>query len=216
MACQIEPGNYHVRAMKKHFATLFAAATAAAMLCGLTATTSAQTETAAASQFLDQAKSASDSQLGDIAAQLTGKITKLESLLGSNAGLKDKLDSTLKSLTGGQDSAALASAFDLAKGAKLTPEQLGLAKQVGNIASAYVVQKNFAALDGAQGDVATIVSSLRSGKVKDALPSLKNVAASAKLTDTQKQLITTIADKYAPGLNKAAGALEGVKKLPGF
>ena len=78
------------------------------------------------------------------------------------------------------------------------------------------MQKNFAALDGAQGDVATIVSSLRSGKVKDALPSLKNVAASAKLTDTQKQLITTIADKYAPGLNKATGALDGLKKIPGF
>src|SRR5260221_536565 len=83
--------------------------------------------------------------------------------------------------------------------AKLTPEQLGLAKQVGNLASAYVVQKNFAALDGSQGDVANIVSSLRSGKIKSALPSLKNVAESAKLSDTQKQLITTIADKYAPG-----------------
>jgi hypothetical protein len=28
----------------------------------------------------------------------------------------------------------------------------------------YVVQKNFSSLDGAQGDVATIVNSLRSGK----------------------------------------------------
>ena len=45
------------------------------MLCGLTATTSAQTETAAASQFLDQAKSASDSQLGDIAT-CTANIAK--------------------------------------------------------------------------------------------------------------------------------------------
>ena len=107
--------------MKKHIATLSVAVTAAAILCGLTATTFAQTETTAASQFLDQAKSASDSQLGDIASQLTGKITKLESLLGSNTAIKDKLASTLKSLTGGQDSAALASAFDLAKGAKFTP-----------------------------------------------------------------------------------------------
>ena len=120
------------------------------------------------------------------------------------------------SLTGGHDSAALTSAFDLVKGAKPTPEQLGLAKQIGNLTSAYVVQKNFASLEGAQSDVANIVSSLRSGKVTAAIPSIKNVATSAHLTDGQKQLITTIADKYAPGWKKAGEAADAIKKLPGF
>ena len=78
------------------------------------------------------------------------------------------------------------------------------------------MQKNFASLEGASGDVATIVSSLRSGKIKDALTPLKNVAASAKLSDTQKHLITTIADKYVPGFSKASGAMDEMKKLPGF
>ena len=143
--------------MKKLF-TLAAIAVACAFAQKATAQTGSAT---LATNFMEQAKSASDSKLGDIAAQLTGKVTKLESLLGTNSAIKDKLDSTLKSLTGGQDSAALTSAFDLVKGAKLTPQQLDLAKQVGNLASAYAVQKNFTSLEGAQGDVATIVSGVR-------------------------------------------------------
>jgi hypothetical protein len=34
----------------------------------------------------------------------------------------------------------------------------------------YVVQENFSSLDGAQGDVATIVNSLRSGKLTSNRP----------------------------------------------
>jgi hypothetical protein len=197
--------------MKKLFVLL----TVAAVLGGANQMACAQADADATSKFLDTAKSASDPQLGSIATDLTGKAQALGSS-GISDTVKTKLDSTLKSLTGGQDSAALTSAFNLVKNAKLTPDQIGLAKQVGNLASAYVVQKNFASLEGQQGDVATIVSSLRSGKIKDALPSLKNVASSAKLTDTQKQLITSIADKYAPGLSKAAGAADALKKIPGF
>ena len=176
----------------------------------------AQADASLVSGFLNTAQSASDNQLGSIASELTGKVQSLNTATGTNSAVASKLDSTLKSLTGGADSAALTSAFKLASSAKLTPDQLGLAKQVGNLASAYVVQKNFASLDGSQGDVANIVSSLRSGKIKDAVPSLKNVASNAKLSDTQKQLITTIADKYAPGLSKASGAMDSLKKIPGF
>ncbi|HEY5345624.1 MAG TPA: hypothetical protein VIK62_04700 [Verrucomicrobiae bacterium] len=199
--------------MKKSFASLLIIAIS---LGGVANNVFAQADAGLVSGFLNTAQSASDSQLGSIASELTGKMQSLNTATGTNSTVAGKLDSTLKSLTGGEDSAALSSAFKLASSAKLTPEQLGLAKQVGNLASAYVMQKNFATLDGSQGDVATIVSSLRSGKIKDALPSLKNVASSAKLSDTQKQLIATIADKYAPGLSKASGALDSLKKLPGF
>ena len=199
--------------MKKSFANLLIIAIS---LGGVANNVFAQADAGLVSGFLNTAQSASDSQLGSIASELTGKMQSLNTATGTNSTVAGKLDSTLKSLTGGEDSAALSSAFKLASSAKLTPEQLGLAKQVGNLASAYVMQKNFATLDGSQGDVATIVSSLRSGKIKDALPSLKNVASSAKLSDTQKQLIATIADKYAPGLSKASGALDSLKKLPGF
>ena len=195
---------------------LFALATLAAA-CVFNQVTLAQTNSSSIiSGFLDQAKAASDSQLGDIATQLTGKVQKLESLPGTNSIINGRLDSMLASLTGGQDSAALNSAYDLVKGAKPTAQQLNLAKQVGNVASAYVVQKNFSSLEGSESDVATIVKSLRDGKVATAVPALKNVASSAKLTDPQKQLITTIADKYAPGWEKAKGAMDNLKKLPGF
>ena len=202
--------------MKKQFACLWFTVTASIVLGGFPSTAFAQADAGLTSQFLAQAKSASDSQLGPIASELTGEIEKFGTGLATNAVIKGKLDETLKALTGGKDSEALTSAFDLVKGAKLTPDQIGVAKQVGNLTSAYVVQKNFATLPGSQGDVANIVSSLRSGNVTAAIPPLKNVATSAKLTDPQKQIITKVADKYAPGWEKAKGAMDSIKKLPGL
>jgi len=202
--------------MKKSFANLLIAAAITTGMGGFTTTVFGQADASVTAKFVDQAKAASDSKLGDIATELTSKVQSLNTTPGVNDTLKSKLDGTLKALTGGQDSAALTSAFGLVKSSKLTPAQLDLAKQVGNLASAYVVQKNFSTLDGAQGDVANVVSSLRSGKITAALPALKNIAQNAKLTDTQKQLITTIGDKYAPGLSKANGAVDSLKKLPGF
>lgn len=201
--------------MKNHFARCLLVAAASAAFCGFAPKAGAQTASLT-TNFLDQAKSTSDSQLGAIASELTGKMQALGAAGGANTGLTDKLDGILKSLAGGQDAAGLTSAFKLASAAKLTPEQVGLAKQVGNLASAYAVQKNFTSLEGAQGDVATIVKSLRSGEVAGAIPALKNVATNAQLTDGQKTLIAKVADKYAPGWKNAGEALDAVKKLPGF
>ena len=112
------------------------------------------------------------------------------------------------------------SAYQLAKSAVLTPEQIGLAKDVGNVASAYVVQKNFASLAGAQGDVASLVNSLRQGQLTSTLMPLQNIAKNAALTATQKELVSSLADQYAPGLKKAADTLnqglDTLKKLPGL
>ena len=185
----------------------------AAAIGGLNFAASAQVDPGVVSGFLDSAKASSDSQLGSIASELTGKV---EELASSSQALKAPLESTLKSLTGGADSEGLTSAYNLVKGAKLTPEQLGLAKQVGNLTSAFVVQKNFASLEGAQGDVANIVKSLRQGNVTEAVPAIKNVTGNAHLTDGQKQLITTVGNKYVPGWEKAKGAMDGLKKLPGL
>ncbi len=165
---------------------------------------------------MDTAKAADDGQLGAIASELTGKMQDLGQSLGVNDAVKNTLDNTLKSLTGGMDSDALTHAFDLVKAASFTPEQLGLAKQVGNLASAYVMQKNFATLDGSQGDVATIVTALRQGNLTAAVAPLKNVASNTHLSDGQKNLIKTVANKYAPGLGKAKDAVDAIKKLPGF
>lgn len=198
--------------MKKLFVFL----ATVAVVCGVNQTACAQADAGLITKFLNTAKADSDGQLGGIASELTGKVQALGAAIGVNDAVKSTLDNTLKSLTGGKDVAALTSAFDLVKAAKLTPDQIGLAKQVGNLASAYVVQKNFATLEGAEGDVSTIVKSLRDGKVAAAVPALKNVAGNTHLSDGQKKLIKTVADKYAPGWEKAKGALDAIKKLPSF
>ena len=92
-----------------------------------------------------------------------------------------------------------------------------MAKDVGNLASAYVVQRNFSSLDGAQGDVATIVNSLRQGTITPALPALQSLGQNASLTPRQKDLIATLAEQYAPGLKKASDSLsKGLQSLQGL
>ena len=114
MACQICPGNYHVRIMKKYLTGLWIVAIAATALCSFNVTAFAQADAGLVSKFLDQAKSASDSQLGAIASELTGEMKSLGAAAGANDAVKSLLDGTLKSLTGGMDSDALASAFKMA------------------------------------------------------------------------------------------------------
>ncbi len=171
-------------------------------------------------KLVAQAKSATDEQLGTIASELTGKVNALETAVGANDVIKAKLVNTLQSLANGLDVPAITSAFQLAEAAKLTSDQLTVAKEVGNLASAYVVQKNFAALDGAQGDVATIVNSLRKGEVLAAIPALEKISQNTHLSDPQKELIASVVDKYAPGLKKAMGSvqqgIQTLKSLPGF
>lgn len=130
---------------------------AAAVLAGSTSTASAQ-PAAVATNFLQSASSAPDSQLGSIASELVGKSLELTAAGGTSSATQAKLDSVLKPLTGGNDSTALTSAFNLAKSVQFTPEQLGLAKQVGNLTSAYVVQKNIATNAHLTDDQETLIS----------------------------------------------------------
>ena len=167
-------------------------------------------------QFAAAAAAQTDKLLGSIGGDLAGKVKSLSQSLGVNDALKSQLDGALQSLTDGKDSTALGQVFQVAQAAtNLTPEQQQLAKEVGNLASAFVVQKNFSSLDGAQGDVAGVVNSLRQGNITAAIPPLQKVAQNAGLTPSQKELVSSLADQYAPGLKKAAGTLQqGLKSLP--
>jgi len=167
-------------------------------------------------QFAQAAAAQSDKLLGSIGGDLAGKVKSLSQSLGVNDALKSQLDGALQSLTAGKDSTALGQVFQVAQAAtNLTPQQQQLAKEVGNLASAYVVQKNFSSLDGAQGDVAGVVNALRQGNITAAVPPLQNLAQNAGLTPSQKELVSSLADQYAPGLKKAAGTLQqGLKSLP--
>ncbi len=166
------------------------------------------------SQFLSTAKTQGDSVLSSIGQDLAAKAKQLGDSCGANPSVKTNLDSTLTAITAGKDSEALNSAFQTGQGASLTPTQLQLTKEVGNLASAFVVQRNFSSLPNAQGDVATVVNSLRSGEYAAALPPLQKIMSNVSLTPAQKQLLTSVADKYAPSLKQAAGSVqEGLQKL---
>ena len=182
-------------------------------------TTTAAVKTAItdiSAQFAQAAAAQSDKLLGSIGGDLAAKVKSLSQSLGVNDTLKSQLDSALQSLTDGKDSSALGQVFQVAQAAtNLTPQQQQLAKEVGNLTSAFVVQKNFSSLDGAQGDVAGVVNALRQGNLTAAIVPLQNVSQNAGLTAAQKQLVTTLADQYAPGLKKAASTLQqGLKSLP--
>lgn len=197
--------------MKNILSTLVSAG----LLCAATQLTAAETNSPLAIKLQDQAKAGGDKQLTSITSDLTGKLQAYAVSLGNNPEIKAKLDDILKSLTGGKDTAALTSAFKLTTGAKLTPEQTNLAKQIGNLASAFTVQKNFAALEGSQSDVASVVSSLRKGELTSLMTPLQNIGKNAKLTPGQKELFGTLTDHYAPGLKKAADSIKNVK-IPGM
>ncbi|HTH47020.1 MAG TPA: hypothetical protein VMB21_05885 [Candidatus Limnocylindria bacterium] len=171
-------------------------------------------------QFTKTASASSDKVLGSLGGDLVSKFTALDQSLGMGSALKSQLTGSLQSLLAGKDSAALGTAFGLSQFAGLTATQKDLAKEAGNLATAFVVQRNFASLDGASGDVATVVNSLRKGELVTAVPAIQKISQNASLTAPQKALIGSIADKYAPGLRKTKDALQqglqGVKSLPGF
>jgi len=177
------------------------------------------------SKFLATLKTQGDSVLTSIGQDLATKAKALVDASGGNDAVKTTVNNSLTSLAAGKDSEALAPALQLtggqsasqAGGLSLTPAQTQLAKEVGNLASAFVVQRNFSSLSDAQGDVATLVNSLRSGQYSSALPPLKNIMNNASLTATQKDLIGSIADKFAPSLKQAAGTLQqGLQTLQGL
>jgi hypothetical protein len=202
--------------MIKPFALLQRAALLFALSASLVQTCTAQSLTDLLSQLTSSATSTGDATLKSLGSDLSTKATALNTSLKDNPTAQTQLQSGVQSLLEGNGAGSLGTFSKLAA-AKLTPEQTKLAKEVGNLGSAYVVQKNFSALEGAQGDVATIVKSLRKGDATSAVPALGRVAQNAKLTSAQKDLVGSLADKYAPGAKKFGSALEGgLKSIPGF
>lgn len=172
------------------------------------------------SKFVAMAKQQGDSILSSIGQDLSAKAKSLVDASGGNATIKTNVESSLTAMLNGNDTSALAPAFQLPQTIGLTPNQMQLAKEVGNLASAFVVQRNFSALSGAQGDVATLVKALRDGQYAATLPPLKNIMNNASLTPAQKEIVGSIADKYAPELKQAADTLQkglqGLQGLPGI
>jgi hypothetical protein len=170
-----------------------------------------------AAQLAKSVQSQTDKTLASLGTELADKMKALGAVTGSDAGLKTQVEGSLQSLMAGKDSNALATLFQVVQSANLTQQQVQLVKEAGNIASAFVVQRNFSSLEGAQGDVATLVNALRKGEITPAVPALQKIAQNAKLTAPQKELMGSLVDRYAPALKQAGGALQqGLQSLPGL
>ena len=157
---------------------------------------------------LKSSASGGDSTLKSLGSELDSKVQASHKSLAGKPDTQGQLSGALQSLLGNKGGESLA-AFQKLSQAKLTPEQTKLAEEVGHLGSAYLVHKNLSGLEGSQSDVAQIVGSLRKGKIKQALPAIKKVSQNAKLTPAQKELLTSLADKAAPG------ALQDVKGIAG-
>jgi hypothetical protein len=168
-------------------------------------------------QLLGLSQVKSDDVLGAISKDLGPKLQSFAGAVGADKAVESQVQSTIQSLLAGRSAETVDLVSKLTQ-AKLTPEQMAMAKDVKNLAAAYVIQKDLSSVEGAQGEISTMVNSFRKGEVAMALSVAPDVLKKAKLTGPQKDLLTSIADKYAPGLKKAGdavqGGLKGVK-LPG-
>ena len=204
--------------MKSIFARLLCITASVALVAASGERVSAQS-TSSLTDLLGQLKSAaasgSDSTLKSLGGELGSKVQALNKLLAAKPDTQSQLTGALQSVLGNQGGDSLA-AFQKLSQAKLTPEQTKLAKDVGNLGSAYLVQKNLASLEGSQSEVGQIVGSLRKGNITEAMPAIQKVSQNAKLTQPQKDLMTSLADRYAPGASKVGGALKSVKGIPGL
>lgn len=168
------------------------------------------------SQLVSSFQSSSDSLLKNISSDLGSRVAKLGDSLKTNETVKAQLTSAVQSLLGKKDSDAV-SGFGQVTESKLTPEQSALAKDVYNAAAALVTQRNFSSLDGMNSEVSSLVNSVWKGNYSEALPPLQKIWTQAKLTDSQKNLLGTTFDKYAPGWRDSAATLQkGVDALKSF
>jgi len=202
--------------MKSIFARLLCITASVALVAASGARVSAQSASSLA-DLLGQLKSASatggDSTLKSLGGDLGSKAQALNQSLAGKPDAQGQLTGALQSLLGNKGSDSLA-AFQKLSQAKLTPDQSKLAKDVGHLGSAYLVQKNLGSLEGSQSDVGQIVGSLRKGNITEAMPAIQKVSQNSKLTPAQKELMTSLADRFAPGASKVSGALKGVKGIP--
>jgi hypothetical protein len=202
--------------MKTLTAMLLRSALVFALTAGLAQDCAAQSFADLLGQITAAGKTSGDATLKSLGGTLTTKAQSLNTSLAGNTGAQGLLQNGLSSLLSGNGANSLGT-FAKLSAAKLTPEQTKLAKEVGNVGSAYIVQKNFSSLEGAQGDVAQIVNSLRKGTPTAAIPSIQNVAQNAKLTPAQKEVATSLVNQYVPGAKKVGDLLGGgLKSFPGF
>ena len=200
-------------ALKKAAADVTKSAQAEARQQAREATAAAE---AAGSQIAASVQSSADPLLKNVGSDLGARVNKLTQSLAGNEPAKQQVTSATKSLLDNKDTQAM-SGFGKVTESKLTPEQGVLAKDVYNAAAALVTQRNFSNLEGMNSDVSRLVNSVWKGNYTEAMQPLQKIWTQAKLSDSQKNLLSTTFDRYAPGWrDSAAKVQQGVDALKGL
>ncbi|MCX6928888.1 MAG: hypothetical protein NT154_37610 [Verrucomicrobia bacterium] len=106
----------------------------------------------ASAQIKSTGASAGDSTLKSLGGELSSKAQMLSTSLAGNTNAQSLINGALQSMLGKKGGDSLA-AWEKLSQAKLTPEQTKLAKDMSNLGSAYLVQKNLASLEGSKTEV---------------------------------------------------------------
>ncbi len=93
------------------------------------------------------------------------------------------------------------------RAASLTPEQTALAAEVRDVIATAVLERNFEV--SGDGDIAKVVSSIKSRDTPGAVSGLRALAGRAGLTAGQRDLLQTLITDYAPQIAAAAESLKG-------
>ena len=204
--------------MKSNLARLLCICTSVALAAvagSRVAAQGASTLTDLLGQLKTTTASSGDATLKSVGSDLGSKVNALNTSLAGKPDTQAQLGGALQSLLGNKGGESLA-AFQKLSQARLTPEQTKLAKDVGHLGSAYLVQKNLGSLEGSETDVGQIVGSLRKGNITEAMPAIQKVSQNAKITPAQKDLLSSVAARLAPGASKVGDALKGAKGIPGL
>ena len=158
-------------------------------------------------------KSSANATLKDIGAQLGTSAQSLLQSFSGNPTLKSSTESAVGSLLGGKDSQVMG-LYQKVGAAQLTESQSKLFKEVKDLSAAYLTQKNFSTLPGAEGDVTKLVSAFRKSDYTGLVAPLKSIYSNATLTAPQKEMVGSLVDSYAPALKKYGDTLnKGLNSL---
>lgn len=191
-----------------------------------------QAKTAVA-QVKDEAKSLADSFKKPAAgtgaataaapldfATLTAKVTDSAKSLLDNPSVtqpvKEQLTKLTDSLLGNKDGEA-AAALSKIVALKPSEEQMGVVKELQSNLGVLVLGRNFDANDPASGGaVKQTIDAIRANDTASIVSGLQKLGTTAKLTDSQKEIVTNLVGSYGGKLagvtdtvNKATDALKG-------
>lgn len=154
-------------------------------------------------------------------AALTSKVTEsAKSLLSDpsvTAPVKEQLTKLADSVLGNQDGAA-AAALNKIVSLKPSEEQMGLVKELQTNLGVLALGRNFDANDPASGGaVKQTIAAIQAKDTASILSGLQKLGTTAKLTDSQKDIVGNLVGSYG---GKLAGLTDSVNKtseaLKGF